>query len=165
MDSRPISLRARIDISPSSAQTRRFLPITRLFNTLDAQLVDCINGTCVGTAGGCDFDIYRAMVVQQNIESIQPEEDLSEVQLADVLLTKEWLQTKVWQVCVSHSALVFASPFIELRVEYPLVKLVKAIEAVRSSSDEALRGNGQCMVSSYKTHIRVDIYRRAKSAS
>lgn len=147
IESRPISLRSKLDLIPQSTQSRRLAPITQLFNVLDAQLVDCINGTCSGSENGCNFDVYRAMLVQQSLASINADDSQSEVQIVDVALTKEWLQTKIWQVCVSHSTLVFGSPFVELRVEYPLVKLVSSAEIIRNCSVQALKGNGQCMVS------------------
>ncbi len=63
------------------------------------------------------------------------------MQKADLVLTRQWLQVKVWQACVTHLALQDNWPVPELRVEFPLYKLLACKVALETCSAAALEAN------------------------
>lgn len=120
-------------------------PIVALFDCVDSQTIDCINGYCLGS-DGCLFDAYKAITIHMQLDAVASSERDLDVQQADLFITRIFLHTKIWQVSVSHSILAFGTPFIELQPEYPLTMLSKLIVGIRIFSDKALRGNGLCLV-------------------
>lgn len=133
---------------------------------MDASTIECINGYCPGKDQGCQFDAYKAILIHTQLDAVVSTDQQLEVQKADLAITRLFLHTKVWQVSVSHSILAFGTPFVELQPEYPLVMLVKAIEAVREYDSDALRGNGKCLVRSLhcehkadESGEKIDVYR------
>lgn len=127
-------------------------PITQVFDALDPDLIECVNETCNKDRRSCSFDVFKAVQTQHALEAVEvdPALGLSDVQKADLVLTKQWLQVKVWQACVTHMALLQADCQIpELRIEYPLHKLAACKVAIDSCSTAALDGNGRCMVSCF----------------
>lgn len=54
----------------------------------------------------------------------------SEFQVADVFVTKQFLQVKIWQLSVTHSLLANPPDTPGRRVAYPLFKLAETMEAL-----------------------------------
>jgi hypothetical protein len=131
-----------------------------LFDCVDSQTIDCINGFCTGSTGGCSLDAYKAIIMHTQLDAVRPSVAELDVQQADMAITRIFLHTNIWQACVSHSILAFGTPFIELQPEYPFSMLARLVESIRSFSDSALGGNGRCLVSRLcpfhlrKTHVQ-----------
>lgn len=125
----------------------RLAPIVALFDCVDPQAIDCINGFCAVSTGGCPFDAYKVIVMHMQLDAVKSNDEGLHIQKADFVLSRVFLHTKIWQASVSHSILAFGTPFIELQPEYPLAMLVRAVEGTRRFSRDSLTGNGQCMVS------------------
>jgi hypothetical protein len=165
---RPITLRGRLShlsssFSQLSSASMRLQPMTRLFEIFDESLIDCVNGIC--RSSECTFNLMKALATHFSIESIEPDSSLSKVQLADLCVTKSWLQTKTWQACVTHSILEPASTFPQLRIEFPLEIVSKVTEMIKTFPLSALMGNGQCIVRSFSSRYRSQAERvRAQSS-
>ncbi len=112
---------------------------------MDDALIDCINYTCDRPL--CSFSAELAISTDAALEVVQPDRSLSQVQMADLLVTKQWLQVKIWQASVMHMTIDQSSLFPQLRLEYPLSKLVNVINIIDGIPFSALLGNGQGMVS------------------
>jgi hypothetical protein len=68
------------------------------------------------------------------------------VQLADLLVTKTWLQIKLWLASVSHAMLELDSSCSELHLTYPIVKVAGLKNAMDTLQRPAFEANGKCMV-------------------
>jgi hypothetical protein len=150
---KPITFRSRMmdvgsTIHSATIFAQRLRPITMLFDQIVPGLVECINLECPrATAGSyCAFDTSQALATQQNLEAVGPIEITTQVQRADLELTRLWLQIKVWQACISHSMLECFSDMPALRVDYPYIKVVETARCAKRYPYDALKGNGRCMV-------------------
>lgn len=85
---------------------------------MDDALIDCINCTCDRPL--CSFSAELAISTDAALEVVQADRSLSQVQMADLLVTKQWLQVKIWQASVMHMTIDQSSLFPQLRLEYPL---------------------------------------------
>lgn len=118
--------------------------ITSLFEAIDAELMDCMGGLCDGSPA-CGLDAAKVINVQRQLEAIEPNSSNHEAERVDVLITKRWLQAKVWLVCVTH--MILTPPLQELRIEYPLLLSNHTYTAITEASFTALKANGKAMVS------------------
>jgi hypothetical protein len=154
-------------LCPKTPYTLRLTPITRLFTLVDPELVECLNGHCCRArpavmaqdeesgvhpasaptpAGLCAFTRQRALSVHSSIEQIQSDPHASVVQLADLLVTKTWLQIKLWLASVSHAMLELDSSCPELHLTYPVAKVAGLKTAMDTLQRPAFEANGKCMV-------------------
>lgn len=125
--------------------TERIQPCTRLFDAITPEVIDCINNQC--NLANCNLDrltisrTYKALESASHLKPI-----LSQTQLADVLLTREWLEIKLWQSCVSHGLLLPTANESCFTISYPLEKLERCREIQERMIVESISGNGQAMV-------------------
>ena len=141
---RPTSLLREEDLV--SEHIGRLRGITELFETIDQDLLDCVNGTCCGPPD-CQLDSMRILLKMAGIEAVVPTDIHHEAERADILITKRWLQSKLWLVCITHQLLLFPSIVPELSMEYPLELLRHTHAALRDSTMSALETNSKAMVS------------------
>ena len=118
--------------------------IIRIYDIVDEDILDCLNGLCKGRH--CHFDSSRAVVSLHALDSVELYQTLNNVQIADFMITRLWLKVRIWQTCVTHSILSSTIPLSELSMTYPLDILAQAHRAVSSLPAASFEGNGRAMV-------------------
>lgn len=108
----------------------------------------------------CAFTRQRALSVHSSIDQIQSDPHASVVQLADLIVTKTWLQIKLWLASVSHAMLELNSSCPELQLTYPIAKVAGLKAAMDTLQRPAFEANGKCMVSQI-AGLRVSLYPRS----
>ena len=126
----------------------RLRGITHLFELIDNDLLDCINGSC-GGAKGCSSNPSKILATLASLEIVDPNDLHHEAERVDILITKRWLQSKIWLVCVTHGLLVVPQIIPELGLEYPLDLLQHAVTALSQNPVSAFEANGKAMVSQF----------------
>jgi hypothetical protein len=133
---------------PSTEQSQRLQGSYQVYEAVEPTLIDCINGHCRSSNTTCNLTLLSILDTHAKLREVRPVENLSPVQAADQHLTREWLQVKVWQACLSHSLLLpdIQAGFEELTMGYPLVKLYTVANLIRVLPLSGILGNGQAMV-------------------
>lgn len=140
---RPIALTPLADrvVTPSTANIRT---ITRLFDVAEPDLVGCLNGRCDRLH--CRLDPAKALSIERALEQALDLHGLSNVQAANVVITRLWILSRLWQACVSHALLEASAVSGILYIRYPLVLLDATLKSLSVYDEDALKGNGWCLV-------------------
>jgi hypothetical protein len=79
---------------------------------------------------------------------------LSETQCADILLTRKWVQDRVWKLCFTHGLLQpdFETEQAELKLTYAVDNAVRAMELCRVLRISAIEAHGVGIVSILPVH-------------
>jgi hypothetical protein len=141
---RPIALAALAHraVTPNTANIRT---ITRLFDVADPELVGCLNGRCDRLY--CRLDRSKALCIENDLDEALELYGLSNVQAANVVITRLWLLSRLWQACVSHALLESCATSGILYIRFPLVLLDETLKCLSVYDDDAMKGNGRCIVS------------------
>lgn len=127
----------------------------RRFDLIDENFVECWTG-CPGYE--CrNLTAERAVALQ--IKLAQPLEGIDEhhwltasdaraIQLADLLVTQQWLRNRVWQLCLRHGFIQQDSPVFELGLDLPLAVGNASLAICHSVPREILEAMGIGFVSS-----------------
>lgn len=92
--------------------------LMELFDAIDEDLIDCWNRKCNITNGYCEkLTEAKALSIQRNLKRLSPSEQpvfnisetpasptmgLTDTQRADIFVTQQWLQNRVWLLCSTH---------------------------------------------------------------
>ncbi|ORX34801.1 hypothetical protein BD324DRAFT_635076 [Kockovaella imperatae] len=146
--SRPITFRSALTCLPlgfpiQSGLSLALRPTARLYELMEPSLIDCIIGKCYPQT--CGLSTQLALSAHRSLADVSVEGCVSEVQVADTLLSAQWMHVKIWQACVTHSLLNFRASQPELRIEYPIDCLSATVAATQKISRRAICGNGHVM--------------------
>ena len=146
---KPITIKSPLAALPVKFQLQSGLsfglrPSAEQYETITPALIECINGRC--TPQTCSLSTQTILAAHKGLQDVGTDGCISEVQVADILLTNQWLHIKIWQACAMHSLLTASPPTSELGIEYPLNVLVKTMDLVQTLSRRAIFCNGHAMV-------------------
>ena len=142
---RPSEISSAVDFS-QAALTVRLSPVLAIYDVLDGQVVDCINGLC--SMVDCGFDGDRVIHLHRSIDVIDSDATLKGVQMADFFVTRLWIHTKLWLASLTHSLLFPPVSDSSLALDYPLALLEETKKITAELPVSAFHGNGQSMVCS-----------------
>jgi hypothetical protein len=95
-----------------------------------------------------DIDENRHIIQERNEARIL-RDFLSETQCADVLVTRNWVQDRLWNLCFSHGLLRLYSEHKELCFRYAFDNAERTLQLCRSLRISAMEAHGVGMVSTW----------------
>ena len=106
----------------------------RLFDDIDENIIACWRGQCA--AINCQtLTSQRAVQLHASLETCTPFRqhqlftahlaktstwERSSIQETDIVVTQQWLHSRLWQICLSHGLLCFHATQPQLRPSYAL---------------------------------------------
>ncbi|KAH8691542.1 hypothetical protein BGW36DRAFT_363872 [Talaromyces proteolyticus] len=150
--------------------------MVELFDLIDERLVDCWNGHCAADKEGrCTmftredavkfYKIQYITLQSQNLytpanhsakpgnpTAILPESDtyfadrLPETQEVDILISRQWLHHRMWQLCLKHEYLTQNDEMPEFRLDYIATIAQKLLRVCRTSSLSSMEVHGVGLV-------------------
>jgi hypothetical protein len=141
---RPLTLQRTIDlptVSPGQEATilSGFLDLASLFQNFDDTFLSLWNLSVANSAASPESLIH----LQDTLKSALPDvSDRTEIQQADLLVSRQWLKTIVWQLCVSKG-LLSSSPTHEcMSFHYPVTIARDVVFVSQLLPTEAFEANG-----------------------
>ncbi len=156
---RPLTLQRTISLPTVSPDDRDapvlsgFLDLVSLFQHFDDNFVRLWNYSSQTPALPFSDDISPVSSTQlENLQSVLelsiPEVfKSSEIQQADLLISRQWLKTMVWQLCVTKGLLSSSSKDESMSFHYPVSIARDVVVVSKSLSKEAFEPHGVGIVS------------------
>lgn len=141
---RALTLRKSIELPPVDSGPERhilpgFLDLISLFQHFDNDFFAIWNQSSMTHATSAEFLVRLQNVLAYSLPSTAGS---TESQLADLLVSREWLKTMVWQLCVSRTLLSSSSNEESMSFRYP-VKIARDVVLVsRLLPLKAFEANG-----------------------
>lgn len=119
---RALTLRKSIDLPPVGSGPERhilpgFLDLISLFKHFDNDFFAIWNQSAMTHATSAEFLVRLQTVLAHSLPSTA---GCTQSQLADLLVSREWLKTMVWQLCVSRTLLSSSSGEESMSFRYPV---------------------------------------------
>ncbi|OIW24784.1 RING-3 protein [Coniochaeta ligniaria NRRL 30616] len=128
-----------LDSGPESHILPGFLDLISLFQHFDNDFFAIWNQSSMTYATSAEFLVRLQNVLAYSLPSTA---GCTESQLADLLVSREWLKTMVWQLCVSRTLLSSSSNEESMSLRYP-VKIARDVVLVsRLLPLKAFEANG-----------------------
>ncbi|KAH8904765.1 hypothetical protein BR93DRAFT_930205 [Coniochaeta sp. PMI_546] len=141
---RALTLRKSIELPAVDSGAERhilpgFLDLVSLFQHFDNDFFVIWNQSSMTNATSAEFLVRLQNVLAYSLPSTA---GCTESQLADLLVSREWLKTMVWQLCVSRTLLSSSSNEESMSLRYP-VKIARDVVLVsRLLPLKAFEANG-----------------------
>lgn len=159
---RPLTLQGTITLptispdDPDAPVLSGFLDLVSLFQHFDDDFVRLWNVSSKTPA--FPFSDDTSPVSSSQLGSLQEVLDMAipevskrnEIQQADLLISRQWLKTMVWQLCVTKGLLSSSSSNESMSFHYPISIARDVVLVSRSLSKEAFEPHGVGIVSSPK---------------
>jgi hypothetical protein len=119
---RPLTLKCTINLptaepGPEAIILRGFLDLVSLFQYFDDTFISLWNHSSTHSA----IPPHRFVHLQESLSFALPDvSQTTEIQQADLLVTRQWLKTMVWQLCVARSFLSSATTQECMSFDYPI---------------------------------------------
>ncbi|EPE33942.1 Zn2/Cys6 DNA-binding protein [Glarea lozoyensis ATCC 20868] len=146
---RPLTLQRTISLptvspGPESIILSGFLDLVSLFQNFDDEFLSLWNlSTTVGASSGSSASPQSLIQLQDILKFAIPNvSQRTEVQQADLLISRQWLKTMVWQLCVTKGLLSSAPSNEAMSFQYPVTIARDVVFVSRNLSPKALEANG-----------------------
>ncbi|KAH7413072.1 RING-3 [Cadophora sp. MPI-SDFR-AT-0126] len=139
---RPLTLQLTIDLptvdpGPEATILSGFLDLVSLFQHFDETFMTLWN------MSGSDSSPQALIQLQEILKTAIPEgSDRTEIQQADLRVSRQWLRTLVWQLCVSKGLLSSQSSDESMSFQYPISIARDVVQVARSLPIKAFEANG-----------------------
>jgi hypothetical protein len=156
---RPLTLQRTITLptispdDPDAPVLSGFLDLVSLFQHFDDDFVDLWNVSSKTPAfllsdDGSPVSSSKLRSLQEVLDMAIPEvSKRNEIQQADLLISRQWLKTMVWQLCVTKGLLSSSSSNESMSFYYPVPIARDVVIVSRSLSKEAFEPHGVGIVS------------------
>lgn len=135
----PTIARPSLDSGPEQHILSGFLDLISLFDNFDEEFLNLWNFQSSGTATSPDSLIRLQNVLQAGFQNIST---CTESQKADLLVSRQWLKTMVWQLCVTRTLLSSSTPEESMSIAYPVTIARDITRATTVLSPSAFEANG-----------------------
>lgn len=141
---RPLTIQQTIELPiAESAEEENiisgFLDLIFLFQNFDNDFLNLWNLQSVGSATSPESLVRLQNILQFSLQNIS---SCTESQKADLLLTRQWLKTMVWQLCVTRALLSSSTDEESMSIAYPITIARDAIIASNIVPPTAFEANG-----------------------
>ncbi|KAK0127519.1 hypothetical protein ONS96_007053 [Cadophora gregata f. sp. sojae] len=139
---RPLTLQVTIDLptvdpGPEATILSGFLDLVSLFQHFDESFMTLWN------MSGSDSSPQALIQLQEILKTAIPDgSDRTEIQQADLRVSRQWLRTLVWQLCVSKGFLSSKSSDESMSFQYPISIARDVVQVARSLPVKAFEANG-----------------------
>ena len=139
---RPLTLQLTIalptvDPGPEATILSGFLDLVSLFQHFDESFMTLWN------MSGSDSSPQALIQLQEILKTAIPDgSDRTEIQQADLRVSRQWLRTLVWQLCVSKGFLSSQSSDESMSFQYPISIARDVVQVARSLPVKAFEANG-----------------------
>ncbi|KAN0089883.1 hypothetical protein V8E51_018462 [Hyaloscypha variabilis] len=141
---RPLTLQRTIDLptlhpNPEATILSGFLDLVSLFQNIDDTFLSLWNLSPASSTLSPESLIH----LQDTLELALPDVfDRTEIQQADLLISRQWLKTIVWQLCVSKGLLSSSSTNESMSFNYPVTIARDVVLTSRLLPQTAFEANG-----------------------
>jgi hypothetical protein len=141
---RPLTLQRTIDLptvdpGPESTILSGFLDLVSLFQNFDDNFLSLWNLSGSGHLASPQSLIQLQDILKFAIPNVS---ERTEIQQADLLVSRQWLKTMVWQLCVSKGLLSSASTNESMSFHYPVTIARDVVAVSRLLPPKAFEANG-----------------------
>jgi hypothetical protein len=143
---RPLTLRATLELPVaephiSDAQVLPgFLDLISLFRHFDVDFIETWNSDAASSSSDTSASF---LILQDYLKQALPSVlSYSEMQQADLLISRQWLKVMVWQLCVSRTALSSTGTDDSMSLQYPVTIARDAVLVSQLLPTRALEANG-----------------------
>jgi hypothetical protein len=143
---RPLTLRATLELPVaephiSDAQVLPgFLDLISLFRHFDVDFIETWNSDAASSSSDTSASF---LILQDYLKQALPSVlSYSEMQQADLLISRQWLKVMVWQLCVSRTALSSTGMDDSMSLQYPVTIARDAVLVSQLLPTRALEANG-----------------------
>jgi hypothetical protein len=144
---RPLTLRNTLDlptIEPhitDAAILPGFIDLISLFKHFDVDFIETWNSNADSPASVTSTDSFLRLqdFLKQALPSVL---SYSEMQQADLLISRQWLKVMVWQLCVSRTMLSSTGTDDSMSLQYPVTIARDAVLVSQLLPTRALEANG-----------------------
>ncbi|KAL2061209.1 hypothetical protein VTL71DRAFT_7482 [Oculimacula yallundae] len=139
---RPLTLQLTINLptvdpGPEATILSGFLDLVSLFQHFDEPFMNVWN------TAGSDSSPQALIQLQDALKTASPDNsDRTEIQQADLRVSRQWLRTLVWQLCVSKGLLSSQSSNESMSFQYPISIARDVVLVARSLPVKAFEANG-----------------------
>jgi hypothetical protein len=145
---RPLTLQRTIDLptvgpGPEAKILSGFLDLVSLFQNIDDTFLSLWNLPPTNSAPS-PYPLPESLIGLQDILkfSLPDVSDRTEIQQADLLISRQWLKTMVWQLCVSKGLLSSSSINESMSFRYPVTIARDVVLISRLLPPKAFEANG-----------------------
>lgn len=141
---RPLTIQKTIELPIAESALEEniisgFLDLIFLFQNFDNDFLNIWNLQAVGSTTSPESLVRLQNILQFSLQNIS---SCTESQKADLLLTRQWLKTMVWQLCVTRALLSSSTDEESMSLAYPITIARDTIVASNILSPTALEANG-----------------------
>jgi hypothetical protein len=141
---RPLTLQRTIDLpkvspGPEATILSGFLDLVSLFQNFDDTFLSLWNLSSENSTASPQSLIRLQDILKISLPDVS---DRTEIQQADLLVSKQWLKTMVWQLCVTKGLLSSSSSNESMSFQYPVTIARDVILVSRLLPPKAFEANG-----------------------
>lgn len=141
---RPLTLQRTIDLptvspGPEAPILTGFLDLVSLFQNFDDTFLSLWNLASADTTTSPQSLIRLQDILKLSLPDVS---DRTEIQQADLLVSKQWLKTMVWQLCVTKGLLSSSTTNESMSFQYPVTIARDVVAVSRLLSPKAFEANG-----------------------
>lgn len=141
---RPLTLQRTIDLptvdpGPEATILSGFLDLVSLFQNFDDTFLSLWNVSGAETPASAQSLVQLQDILKFAIPNVS---ERTEIQQADLLVSRQWLKTMVWQLCVTKGLLSSASTNESMSFHYPVNIARDVVLVSRLLSPKAFEANG-----------------------
>ena len=141
---RPLTLQKTIDLptvspGPEATILSGFLDLVSLFQNFDDTFLSLWNLS----SSNSNTSPHSLVILQDILQGALPDvSNRTEIQQADLLVSRQWLKTMVWQLCVSKGLLSSSATNESMSFQYPVTIARDVVLVSRLLPPKAFEANG-----------------------
>ena len=141
---RPLTLQRTIDLptvnpGPEATILSGFLDLVSLFQNFDDTFISLWNLSPSKSPTSLQSLVHIQDILKFSLPDIS---DRTEIQQADLLVSRQWLKTMVWQLCVTKGLLSSSTTIESMSFQYPVTIARDVVLVSRVLPPKAFEANG-----------------------